>query len=83
MEINKIWANQILKFVMTILRIIHIYLDDGNHIRIVRSCSNAEKHTMSHILHKNNLATGRPDAKNLIKYNSNGSEETMKKRRIQ
>ena len=29
------------------------------------------------------MATGRPDAKILIKYNSNNLEETMKKRRSQ
>ena len=47
----------------------NINLSDGGLIRIVWSCSNAVKHTMSHIFHKI-LATGRPVAKTLIEYNN-------------
>ena len=48
-------------------------LDDGIHIRIVWSCSNA-KNTMSRIFHKI-LTTGLPVAKILVRYNSNNLEE--------
>ena len=48
----------------------YINLDDGNHIRIDWSCSNAVKSHNDHIFYKK-LAAGRPVAKTLVKYNSN------------
>ena len=54
----------------------YINLVDGNHIRIVWSCSNAVKtHNVSYISLQKILATGRPVAKILIKYNKNNLEE--------
>ena len=57
----------------------YINLGDGNHTRIVWSCSNAVKFTMSHIFHKI-LAAGLPVVKTLIKYNSNNLEENEKEK---
>ena len=53
---------------------LYINLGDGNRIRIVWSCSSVVNAHNVNIFHKN-LATGRPVAKTLIKYNSNSLEE--------
>ena len=51
MEI-KVWVNQIFKIGYEYIKNnSYINLVDENHIRIFLSCSNAEKHTMSHIFH--------------------------------
>ena len=52
----------------------YINLNDGNHIGIIWSFSNAVKTHNVNIFHKI-LATGRPVAKNLLKYNSYRLEE--------
>ena len=52
----------------------YINLDDGNHIVILWSCSNAVKKQCL-VYSIKILATGRPVAKTLIKYNSYRLEE--------
>ena len=75
---KKIWVNQIFKICYEYINNNScINLDDGNRIIIIWSCSsNAIKiHNVSYIPLKKNLATERPVAENLIKYNSNRLEE--------
>ena len=73
---EKIWVNQIyLNCDDYIKNNSYINLGNGNHVRIVWSCSNAVKtHKISYIP-LNNLAAGLLVAKTLIKYNNNYLEE--------
>ena len=57
----------------------YINLGDGNHIRIVRSWSNAVKTYNALNIPLKKLATGRPVAKTLIKYNNNLEEKDEEK----
>ena len=60
---------------------IHIYyLGDGNHFRIVKSYSNKVKtHNVMYIIL---IATGKPVAKTLIKYNNSNNWRKMMIKRI-
>ena len=72
---KKIWVNQIFLICYYYTKNnSYTNLGDESHIRTVWSCSNAVKTHNVNIFHKI-LATGRPFAKNLIKYNRNSLEE--------
>ena len=74
---KNIWVNQIFKICYEYIKNnSYINLGDGGHIRIVWSCSSnaVETHNVLYIQLKI-LATGRPVAEILIKYNNNNLEE--------